>query len=217
MKCLYELNVEQLNELVEDELYLKDWVVWNADLKRRNNSSQSASRYDRIQKQAQDKQIKHIPDEAITWFDSLTMLYHSLNKIKDEELKNNLKIFQEFCMPYSKKRADYLLTYDNKILILEFSFKKLGYDINYEAKLQQASSYKEILSVFLPKEIDIGTYTFLIAPDEDEEGKLIYNAETKRRVNDDKVEELATVIAKFFKKNLKSAYNSIIHLDYGDI
>ena len=74
---------------------------------------------------------------------------------------------------------------------------------------------KKYLGVFLPKEIDIGTYTFLIDPDEDKEGRFIFDSETKRRVNDDNVEELATVIEKFFKKNLRSAYNAIKQLDYG--
>jgi len=216
MKCLFELNVEQLYKLVEEDLSLDGWIIWNEPLEKRTESARGLKRFDIIKEKATNSGFKNIDNEIVTWFDTLTMLYRSLKIITDSELKENLKIFQEFLMPYSRKRADYVLVYDNKILILEFSFDKLGYGIKYETKLQQASSYKEILGVFLPKEIDIGTYTFLVAPDEDEEGRFIYDEETSRRVNDDKVEELANVIEKFFKKNLKSAYISLSHLDYGD-
>ena len=60
-------------------------------------------------------------------------------------LRNKIRILQEYCIPYSCKRADYLLVYENKILILEFSFNKLGYELQYETKLQQAIGYKEII------------------------------------------------------------------------
>ena len=96
------------------------------------------------------------------------------DRVEDEDIRNNLKILQEYCIPYSRKRADYLLIYDNKILILEFSFNKLNYEFNYETKLQQAIGYKELLSNILPKEIEIGTYTFLLEPEEDARGKTIY-------------------------------------------
>ena len=216
MKCLYELNVEQLYKLVEEDLSLDGWIIWNETLAKRTESARELKRFDIIKDKAIEQGFINIDNEIVTWFDTLTMLYRSLKNISDLELKDNLKIFQEVRMPYSRRRADYVLVYDNKILILEFSFDKLGYAQKYEDKLQQASSYKEILGVFLPKEIDIGTYTFLIDPDEDNDGRFIYDPETKRRVNDDKVEELATVIVKFFKKNLKSAYNSLKLLDYGD-
>lgn len=211
MKCLYELNVEQLKNLIENELYLKDWVIWNENLVKRTNTAHNSAKFNKIKKQADANGITYDDTEVVTWFDTLTMLYYTLDKINDTELKDNLKIFQEFCMPYSRKRADYLLTYDNKILIIEFSFDKLGYDVNYEKKLRQASSYKEILSIFLPKEIDIGTYTFLISPEES--GCYSRNEVTENNINLDKIEELATVIVKFFKKNLKLAYKSILQIE----
>lgn len=217
MKCLYELTVEQLYNLVEEELNLNDWVIWNESLEKRTASARELKRFDIIKNRASENGFTEIDKEIVTWFDTLTMLYRALKITDDTELKENIKIFQEFCMPYSHKRADYLLVYDNKILILEFSFDrrkfdKWNYALRYEDKLQQANGYKEILGVFLPKDIDIGTYTFLIEPDEDKEGRLIYDSENNRRVNDDKVEELSTVIVKFFKKTLKSAYTSLMLL-----
>ncbi len=215
MKCLYELNVEQLIKLVEEDLTLDGWTIWNESIEKRTDYARELKRFEILKGRAKEQGLKVLDREIVTWLDTLTMLYRSLKNINDSELTENLKIFQEFVMPYSRRRSDYLLVYDNKILILEFSFDKWG-DAKYEAKLQQASSYKEILSVFLPKEIDIGTYTFLIAPDEDEEGRFICDNVTNRRVNDDKVEELANVIQKFFKKNLVLAYNSLKNLSYGD-
>lgn len=215
MKYLYKLTVKELIELVEKDLCLKDWVIWNAKLEKRYESAQSDDRYIKIEKQAEEKRIKHNPQEPISWFDSLTMLYYSLIDI-EEELKDNLLILQEFCMPYSMKRADYLLVYDNKILILEFSYNNTEDEQRYEYKLQQASGYKEILGVFLPKEIDIGTYTFIIKAEENKDGSPKRIKGTDYRINQFKIKELATVISKFFRKNIRLASNSLERLDYGD-
>ena len=116
---------------------------------------------------------------------------------------------QEYCIPYSNKRADYLLVYDNKILILEFSFNKLGYELQYETKLQQAIGYKELLGNILPKEVDIGTYMFLVEAEEDKWGGAIYVDDTEKLPNQDKIEHLAKYIEKFFKKNEDFAINAL--------
>lgn len=106
-----------------------------------------------------------------------------------------------------------MLVYDNKILIIEFSFNKLKYEFNYETKLQQAIGYKELLGNILPKEIDIGTYTFLLEPEEDEKGNVFYIDDSDHYANHHKIDDLANYIVKFFKKNLRMAYNALKQID----
>lgn len=92
------------------------------------------------------------------------------------------------------------MVYKNKILILEFSFDRLG--DKFETKLNQAVNYKELLSNLLPSYIKIGTYTFLINPEVDHSGKYIlkYNRYTQadEQANNEKMIDLAEYINLFF-------------------
>lgn len=215
MQCLYQLNVDELNKLVEKDLNLTYWFIRDDKITNRTDAIYLSDRYGKIKQQADSNGISYNDIEVVTWFDTLVTLYYVFDRLEDEDIRNNLKILQEYCIPYSRKRADYLLIYDNKILILEFSFNKLNYEFNYETKLQQAIGYKELLSNILPKEIEIGTYTFLLEPEEDARGKTIYlevDGE-KHTANHWKMYDLAKYIEKFFKKNMKVAYNAILQLE----
>ena len=60
MKCLYELNVDQLNELVEKELYLKSWFIRDDKITKRTGSVQHSERVRKIKKQADKKGISYM-------------------------------------------------------------------------------------------------------------------------------------------------------------
>lgn len=191
------------------------WFIRDDKITNRTDAIYLSNRYGKIKQQADINGISYNDIEVATWFDTLVTLYYVFDRVEDEDIRNNLKILQEYCIPYSRKRADYLLIYDNKILILEFSFNKLNYEFNYETKLQQAIGYKELLSNILPKEIEMGAYTFLLEPEEDARGKTIYfevDGE-KHTANHWKMYDLAKYIEKFFKKNMKVAYNAILQLE----
>ena len=201
-----------MKELVEDILHIKNWFVRKIDVSNRTESICKTDRFIFLEELAREKDIYFDQREIVTWLDSLTILYYVFDKIKDIHLRDKISIIQEYCIPYTNKRADYLLIYDNKILIIEFSFNKLGYELQYETKLQQAIGYKELLSNILPKEIDIGTYTFLIEPEEDENGKTIKIKNTEYLPNHYKIQDLARFIEKFFNKNINLALNSLEQL-----
>ena len=213
MKCLYELNSEKLDKFWIDELRLNKWYIRNDTIAARTQAASYLNRFNILKERAEKLGYSFNETEVISWLDTLTTMCVVFNRLNDGYLKNNLLILQEYCIPYSNKRADYLLVYDNKILIIEFSFNKLGYEFNYETKLQQAISYKELLGNILPKEIDIGTYTFLLEPEEDKNGKTIYVDNEKETLpNDFKMQSLANYIEKFFKKNINLAENSLRQL-----
>lgn len=212
MKCLYQMNFEKLKKLVEEDLFLTDWyVAWDESLAVRAKrirefetdkmygTNNMQRRYELIKRRADEIGLKYNETEIVTWFDTLSILYHAFDMIEYEYLRNNIVILQEYNIPFSSKRADYVLCYDNKILILEFSFNKLGYDLQYETKLHQAIGYKELIGNILPKEIDIATYTFLV-----DSGYIKDNG---------KVYDLAHYVEKFFNKNIDLAIRALSHLD----
>lgn len=213
MKCLYELNSKKLDKFWVEELRLNKWYIRNDTITARTQAASYLNRFNILKERAEKLGYSFNETEIISWLDTLTTMCGVFNRLNDDYLKNNILILQEYCIPYSNKRADYLLIYDNKILIIEFSFNKLGYEFNYETKLQQAISYKELLGNILPKEIDIGTYTFLLEPEEDKNGKTIYVDNEKEILpNDLKMQALANYIEKFFKKNINLAENSLRRL-----
>lgn len=213
MKCLYELNYELLEDLVKGKLNLENWLIRNQDIRRRKDAISYSDRYAILKNRASELSFLFSETKIVSWLDTLSILWNVFNNIGDEYLRHNIHIFQEYCIPFSNKRADYLLAYDNKILILEFSFSKLGYEFNYETKLQQAIGYKELLSNILPHEVDIGTYTFLIEPEESEYGKMYYVNDSNDLPNDWKMNSLAEYIEHFFKKNINLAVESLKKYD----
>lgn len=211
MKYLYKMDWAALQQLVRFDLFLDGWTIFNEGIQYRMDRVKGAygyqgssmeARYNSIVAQADRNGIGYNENEIVTWFDTLTVMYHVFQQMEDEALRDHIVILQEYCIPYSNKRADYVLCYDNKILIIEFSFRKLGYELQYETKLPQAIGYKELIGNILPKEIDIGTYTYLVDPG------LISDSP--------KVYDLAAYIEKFFNKNIDLAIKTLTLLDDGN-
>lgn len=211
MKYLYKMDWAALQQLVQFDLFLDGWTIFNEGIQYRMDRVKDAysyqgslmeARYNSIVAQADRNGIGYNENEIVTWFDTLTVMYHVFQQMEDEALRDHIVILQEYCIPYSNKRADYVLCYDNKILIIEFSFHKLGYELQYETKLHQAIGYKELIGNILPKEIDIGTYTYLVDPG------LISDSP--------KVYDLAAYIEKFFNKNIDLAIKTLTLLDDGN-
>ena len=212
MNCLYDMTYDDLKELVEDVLHLEYWCVRDDELQNRMDSIAYSDRFKELKERATEKGYAFNDIEIVTWLDTLNILYYVFDKMEDERLRDEIRILQEYCIPYSNKRADYLLVYDNKILILEFSFNKLGYELQYETKLQQAIGYKELLGNILPKEVDIGTYMFLVEAEEDKWGGAIYVDDTEKLPNQDKMKHLAKYIERFFKKNKNFAVDALLRI-----
>lgn len=201
MGALYKLTYEEFKDLVEEKLKIDSWMVYDESASSRLDRVRDRHYFSSLKTQAELKGVRAHGYEIISWLDTLNLLYHTLHDV-DEEILNRLTIFQEFQIPFTNKRADYLLVFQNKILILEFSFDKLGKEYKFEAKLNQAVNYKELLSNLLPPHIKIGTYTFLINPEVDQDGRYIlkYNRYTnaEEQANNEKMSDFAAYINLFF-------------------
>lgn len=217
MQCLHELNYKKLKNLVENILHITNWSIRKDKIENRTDNITFSDRFLLLKKKAQQKKIQFNDIEIVTWIDTLRILYNTFNKMENEELKNSISILQEYKIPYSQKRTDYLLILNNQILILEFSFNKLNYELQYETKLQQAIGYKELLSNLLPKEIDIGTYTFMVEAEEEKNGTAIYFQDTEFFPNFFKGLDLAKFIEKFFSKNKNYAFKELERIEGANI
>ena len=133
------------------------------------------------------------------------------------EIRNELQILQEMEIPFTHKRADYVLVYRRKILIIEFSFQKLNGRYKFEDKLNQAVGYKELLSNVMPPHIEIGTYTFLIEPETNKSGNTIkkFNKYSNEQElpNNEKIQEFGGYINLFFQKDFEDAMYYLGYVD----
>lgn len=197
MKCLYYFH---FSSIIKDTAYrmhfpIKRWKIKNEPLEERINQIKDEKYFKKIIEQANTKKIKYNETEIITWFDNMYLI----NKVFESlEFNENINIIQELNIPFSNKRADFTLFYKNKILIIEFSYNKYDTEYRYEHKLHQAISYKELLQNVLSPNIQIGTYTFLNKPnDEDIE------------INDEEIKNLQKFIIYFFNNSSKTALEEL--------
>ena len=216
MNCLHELTYETLTGLVEDKLKIARWQIYEQTTKERLKTITEKNYYKYLYKQANKKLFNVHSAEILSWIDTLNLLYYSLENVEDNIL-NDITILQEYKIPFSNKRADYLLVYQNKILILEFSFDRLGDTYKYETKLNQAIGYKELLTSLLPSNIEIGTYTFIIEAEVDKDGNQVTKwnrySQKEEPANNEKIESLGKYISLFFKKESDIALNRLSFLE----
>ena len=200
MRCLYHLKAEQFENFVENELHLDNWMIRADTIQHRLDMIKDSKKFEILKSRAKMVCLKFNDTEIVSWFDSMNILYHTLARITDKSLLDDLVILQEFCIPFTNKRADYLLVYENKVMVVEFSFENLGYEFRYETKLRQAISYKELLGIILPAGIDICTYTFMIDPEEDSSGTEVYVDKKGNTSNEYKMDAFSECIETFFNK-----------------
>lgn len=203
MKALYNLNYDEFKKLVSEKLRIDAWMVFNESASSRRKRVDDRPYFISLKQRAEEEHIPAKENEIISWLDTLNLLYCAFTRV-NEKILEKMQIIQEYTIPLTNRRADYLLVSKNKILILEFSFDKLGEEYNFETKLNQAVNYKELLSNLLPSHIKIGTYTFLIHPEVDRDGRDIYKynkySNSEELANNEKLDEFAEFINYFFSE-----------------
>ena len=216
MKYLYRVSVKNLEKLIEDKLRIKSWKVYDLPAAQRIDEIKTRASFKTLAARAKAKDIAAKPAEILSWMDTLNLLYYSLQNVTDK-VRDELTIIQEYQIPFTNKRADYVLVYQNKILIIEFSFDRLGDTYKYETKLTQAIGYKELLTNVLPSYIEIGTYTFIINPEVDANGYdvLKWNKFTQEEdlANNETIREFGNYIDRFFSKETYAALSQLDFLD----
>ena len=137
MKALYNMNYEEFKNLVDNDLNIANWLVFDGDANSRKNMIEDKKYFKKLRQRAIEQGINASDDEVLSWLDTLNLLFHSLKYVNDRIL-TKVQIIQEYQIPFTKRRADYLLVYENKILIIEFSYDRLGNEYKFETKLSQA-------------------------------------------------------------------------------
>lgn len=202
MKALFNGTIKEFKKTTKSELQLNKWKVFEMNIEDRYDWVQDNSYVNKLHEIAKSNDIKYDKYEIISWLDSQSIMLKIINKMEKlgfDNLLNKVRIIQEFHIPFTNKRADYLLVYENKIIIIEFSYNKFeNKDYHYNIKLNQVIGYKELISNILPKDIDIATYTFLLYPEDVDENS-----------NKEQIENFVEYIKFFMEKKSVSAYEEL--------
>lgn len=205
MKALFNGTIKEFKKTTKSELQLNKWKVFEMNIEDRYDWVQDNSYVNKLHEIAKSNDIKYDKYEIISWLDSQSIMLKLINKMEKlgfDNLLNKVRIIQEFHIPFTNKRADYLLVYENKIIIIEFSYNKFeNKDYHYNIKLNQVIGYKELISNILPKDIDIATYTFLLYPEENDENS-----------NQEQIENFVEYIKFFMEKKRVSAYEELLKI-----
>ena len=100
MNCLYNMLYGDLKELVEDVLHLEYWSVRDDELRSRMDSIAYSDRFKELKERATEKGYVFNDIEIVTWLDTLNILYYVFDKIEDERLCEDIRILQEYSIPY---------------------------------------------------------------------------------------------------------------------
>ena len=215
MKNLHWLNCNDFNKLIK-EMRLENWLVYDMDAQDRAKMVDYTNKYQYLKQQAEQQGINVKSAEIISWLDTMNIMYYVFDYV-NPEIRDEICILQEMEIPFTHKRADYVLVYRKKILIVEFSFQKLSGRYKFEEKLNQAVGYKELLSNVMPPHIEIGTYTFMIEPETDRSGNEItrLNKYTNEQEypNNEKIREFGGYINLFFQKDSEDAMYYLGYVD----
>ena len=204
---VYEYT-ENFIETMQEEKRI-GWYIEEDTITQRLNRISHKDWFNELKKEAVQKKIQASEEEILTWVDTMNYMYWTLIKIKENIRRDNtftdLTIIQELKLPYFNKRPDYILANRNKLLIIEFSYDKQNkQEYHFENKLNQAISYKEILTSLLPTHIQIGTYTCIIKPERKDgitiEKQSKFIDEQTLQTYDDQA-NLALFINEFFEDN----------------
>ena len=217
MKFLYNYHADEFLEFVVDNK-LNNWWIYDGQIKDRYNSICNKEYCRMLKKMANKHRIHFDQAEIVSWLDGMSMVYYGLESIEEEKkyILDGLQVIGELHIPFSNCRADVVLVKDNKILIIEFSYKNkyVSRREQYEEKLNQVMYYKELLSNALPKHIEIATYSFIVEIEADDLGiplnckSEIYD-EDDVTANTDNCYYLGRFIQEFFKNTNKSALDEL--------
>lgn len=202
MKALFNGTIKEFKNFTKSDLQLDNWKIYDMEIEDRYNRVKENSYVKQLHKKASNSGITYDKCETISWLDSQSIMLKVINrlgKLSCSEIVNNIKLIQEFQIPFTKKRSDYLLIFEDKILIVEFSYNKFeNIEYQYFTKLNQVIGYKELVSNIVSKDVYISTYTFLLHPDNNDSD-----------VNKEEIDNFVKYIKFIFEKKQVDAYKEL--------
>lgn len=191
-------HYEKIERIFPD---IANWRIKALDYNERVEKTKNSNIYksilntDKVREFIENQNINE--SEILSWIDTMYLLKRLFEHPKLEPKIKQSKIIQEYVIPYTKdNRADAIICKDNKLVIIEFTYRKSV----YITKAQQCFVYKDILKQQLNNKIECYSYVFS------------YSNETEENYKGDcKLDEQINDLVDFLNTNLtdNDAYQSL--------
>lgn len=205
-KYLFKLEKNEFKQLIES-LEITHWKIVDEIEEIRYETIKNHTYSKILKDNAKKKEILKPKNykQIISWLDTMFLLYKTIKNINPSL---NFNILQEYTIPTTKNRIDFVLYKDNKILLLEFSY---GIHNNkWDVKEEQVNNYKKMLKNLLTDDYLIETYRIIYMQD--------YNknfTNCKESINKEIIKSLENYINNFFQ-DTKKIPNFFYYLDRKD-
>ena len=203
----YFSNPRNYNKFINSLDIYNGWKISKGRMNARGEKIRNKSYSNQLRRMFSDKKAfrrEASISEIVSWLDSFVMMTRVIDVLRDRlsvEEYNKIEIHFEYIIKMSKKmRVDFIIKYDNSILLLELrlidKFEKLK--VTWTKKKGELLIYKELMYNYLDKDIKILTYALITLYEYD--GKEINFPHSK--YNNDQANYLAEYIQKFMIKRI---------------
>ena len=207
MKCLnYSETTDLFIQYIDQEVKAPYWQIRYGTAKERAKRCEKKDYFSDLKKAFNSFVQAHSDDgQVISWLDSLTLMRRVAIKLREYDLQY-IDYITEYVIPFANsKRPDYILSFKNTVLLIEF-----GRNTDYNAKLSQAIQYQVLLENLFQRSIKVIPYVFIynIEFDEKMEEKVSFIEK-----NNTIVLELALLIKRLYETDT-TAIEELFKLDY---
>ena len=135
--------------------------------------------------------------EIVSWLDSFVVIKRLLSLMEEqEEVFKDFEFYFEYKIEMSKnRRIDYIIRNHDKLLLIEFRSTEKFDNISsvWQKKELELLIYKELLCNYLPEEIKVRIYSFVMMPEYSDSTRIEKNA----KYNNDNIKYLLEFIKKY--------------------
>lgn len=164
-----------------------DWKIGKLLLKERVELYSKLELFIELKESYIDKGLSFFElkdEEVITWLDTLLLLRRCLIKLINEgNYKDNVSVIMEYPFVFGNfMRADYIITYEQTVIILEFGMfnqDEKRKEERYTKKIQENIGHRNILANLLSDKIKIYTYVFMYRPEYDDKLRVFIRENQK--------------------------------------
>ncbi|BCR35323.1 hypothetical protein [Mariniplasma anaerobium] len=173
IKSMYIFNKMTELSIFTNELEKIDWKIEKEYLKDRAIFYAKLKIFTLMKQTFLDKKISIFAlkdEEVITWIDTLTLLRRLLLILFKQGVDTDkISIIMEYPLIFGNHmRADYLLIYDQLIIVLEFGMfnqDERRSEERYTKKLQESNSYRQLLANLINSKIEVVNYVMIYRPE----------------------------------------------------
>lgn len=188
------------------------WQIQDQSQKYRASSINEYSYYKKLKKDFTEKELTKNEingEQIVSFLDTIHLMYKTFALINDEIINNEIKIIMEYVIPDSRKyRIDYVLSFRNSLLLIEFSRVTTIFELKEinSKKNHQIIEYSNALnSLINNSNIIIKTKTFVYLP---------YSSKSYIEITQESINDLVKIINKTFKSNNnKNAFETLLEIE----